>query len=145
MEAHNTLTQKVMGNTGEVTVQMNVHQMISGQKAGLSSMSKIYNSVGVKNDNGKLYVYFEGIDKTSEEILITKKSIFFKLKLDLINQKNHFYYSFDNKTFKSIGPDFNAAFGYWKGTRIALFNYNELNDGGTTAFNFFHYNYDGPK
>lgn len=145
MEAYNTLTQKVMGNTGEVTVQMNANQMISGQKAGLSCMSKMYNSIGVKNKNGQFYVYFEGKDKTSEEVLITKKIIYLKLKLDLVQQKNHFFYSFDNKNFKAIGPDFNAEFGYWKGSRVALFSYNELNDGGSAAFNFFHYNYDGPK
>lgn len=145
MEAANTLTQKIMGNIGEVTIQMDASQMTTGQKAGLSSLSKIYNSIGVKNDNEKLYVYFEGKDKTSEEILITKKIIYFKLKLDLIHQKNQFYYSTDNKNFKAMGSEFNTVFGYWKGTRVALFSYNQLNDGGKAAFNYFHYNYDGPK
>lgn len=145
MEAYNTLTQKVMGNTGEVTVQMDVSNMISGQKTGLSSMSKIYNSIGVKNHQGKLYVFFEGKDKKQEEVILTHKTIYLKLKLDFIQHKNHFFYSTDNKNFKAIGPDFNAEFGYWKGSRIALFSYNELNDGGAAAFNFFHYNYDGPK
>jgi len=77
--------------------------------------------------------------------MISNKTIYLKLKLDFIQQKNHFFHSTDNKNFKAIGPDFNAEFGYWKGSRIALFSYNELNDGGSAAFNFFHYNYDGPK
>ncbi|MFC5683021.1 glycoside hydrolase family 43 protein [Flavobacterium sp. MAHUQ-51] len=145
MEAYNTLTQKVMGSYGEVTVQMDATHMVSGQKAGLSSMSKVYNSIGVKNNNGKLYVFFEGKDKPKEEFIITNKTIYLKLKLDLIHQKNHFFYSLDNKNFKAIGPDFNAEFGYWKGSRIALYSYNELTDGGAAAFNYFHYNYDGPK
>jgi hypothetical protein len=32
-----------------------------------------------------------------------------------------------------------------KGTRVGLFSFNETNESGSAAFNWFTYNYDGPK
>jgi beta-xylosidase len=143
-EAPNTLTQKVMGNSSVIITQLDAGCMESGQKAGLSSLSNVFNSVGVRNKEGKLYVFFEKNAKVVEEVAISKKTIYLKLDISLNDQKNHFSYSFDNKVFVPVGTDFEVRWGYWKGTRIALFSYNELNEKGTASFNFFHYNYDGP-
>ena len=71
--------------------------------------------------------------------------IYFKIQLNIKADKNQFYYSMDNKTYTSSGESFTTAAGYWKGTRIGLFSFNELNDGGSAAFNWFSYDHDGPK
>lgn len=68
-----------------------------------------------------------------------------KIQLDIINNKNQFFYSLDNKTFIPVGKNFTTSAGNWKGTRIGLFSYNELDNAGTASFNWFTYNYDGPK
>jgi len=144
-EAQNTLTQKVMGNSGEVITQMDASLMLSGQKAGLACMSKEFSVIGVKNTEGKLSVFFEATGKQSVEIPTARKTIYLKLKLDLTSKKSRCYYSVDNKTYLPLGEEFEAKWGFWKGARVALFSYNELGEGGTAAFNFLHYNYDGPK
>lgn len=143
--ARNTITQKVMGNSGEVITLLNVSQIADGQRAGLTNFAKVFNSVGVVSNNGKLYLYVEKDDLQIEKIALEKKHIYLKLKINLDTQKNHFYYSFNNKQYFSIGGDFEAQWGHWKGTRIGLFSYNQLTDGGIALFDFFSYSYDGPK
>lgn len=143
--ARNTITQKVMGNTGEITTQLDASQMISGQKAGLCSFSNVFNMAGIRKDKEKLILFFDGNGKESEEIPMSRNTVFFKLQIDLRTQKNHFFYSFDNKKYFPIGTDFECRFGNWKGTRVGFFSFNETTDGGKALFNFFHYNYDGPK
>jgi beta-xylosidase len=143
--ARNTLTQKVMGYTGEAITQLDATSLVPGQKAGLASMSNVFNSIGVKNKEGKLFVFFDGNDKSNEEIAINKKIVYFKLNLNAVDKIGRFQYSLDNKKYQSIGADFNIRWGDWKGTRIGLFSYNELSDGGMAAFNFFHYTFDGPR
>lgn len=144
-EARNTLTQKIMGNSGEVVIQMDAAKMVSGQRAGLLSLSSIFNAVGIVNKAGKLFLYFDKDGKEYDELAINKKLIYLKLKLDVQKEKAQFYYSVDNKNFQNIGSDFKLIWRDWKGSKIGLFSFNELGDGGTAAFNFFHYEFDGPK
>lgn len=144
-EAKNTLTQKIMGNSGEVIIQMDAAKMISGQRAGLVSLSSIFNAVGVLNKGGKLFLYFDKDGKEHEELEINKKIVYLKLKIDVLKERAQFQYSFDNKSFQNIGTDFKLLWRDWKGSKVGLFSFNELGNGGTAAFNFFHYDYDGPK
>jgi len=73
-----------------------------------------------------------------------KRSIF-KVQLDIKGAKNQFFFSLDNKQFNLFGESFTTSAGYWKGTRVGLFSFNETNESGSAAFNWFTYNYDGPK
>jgi beta-xylosidase len=146
VKAHNTLTQKVMGTTGEAITEMDISDFAEGQKAGLCSMGgKITNLIGVLKKDGQLYLFIENNGKTSSEKIIKSKKIYLKVRLNIKGDKNQFYYSMDNKTYTSSGESFTTSAGYWKGTRIGLFSFNELNDGGSAAFNWFRYDYDGPK
>lgn len=146
IKARNTLTQKVMGFTGEAITEMDLTNIAEGQKAGLCSMGgKTNNLIGVLKKNGQLYVFFESSGKVSEEKLIKTKRIFLKAALSIQDQKSQFYYSLDNKTFTPLGGTFLTSFGNWKGTRLGLYSFNETSEAGSIAFNWFTYNYDGPK
>ncbi len=143
--ARNTLTQKVMGLTGEVVTLLDVSQMQTGQKAGLCNFSNVFHSVGVAHKDGRLYVFFEGTRKTSVEIPLSRKQVYLRLTLSLADQKNQFSYSLDGRSYEPIGPAFEATWAHWKGTRIGLFSFNEQGDAGSAAFSFFRYEYDGPR
>jgi beta-xylosidase len=165
LRAKNTLTQKTMGTSGEATATLDVSRMAEGQRAGLCSFGSLYGLVGVYRTGGKNYLFFEtNSDLFSqprqpgtrintfdtgknhfEKQPVTAKVIYLKLKLDFVSGKNHFYYSTDNRHFIPYGKDFGAMFSFWKGTRVGLFSYNELTDGGTALFDRFGYDYDGPK
>jgi beta-xylosidase len=167
LRAKNTLTQKMMGASGEITIALDVSKMADGQKAGLCSFGSLYGLIGVYRTEGRNYLFFEtnrdlftqsppqqpGVrinpfdtgKNQFEKQPVQAKVVYLKLKLDLLSNKNHFYYSTDNKHFVSFGEDFGALFSFWKGTRVGLFSYNELRDAGTALFDRFVYDYDGPK
>jgi beta-xylosidase len=142
--ARNTLTQKIMGNCGEAIVQMDASDMKSGQKAGLVSMSNIFNAVGVVNKQGKLAIFFNKDGKENVEINISEKVVNFKLNINIFNREGHFTYSLDDENYTPIGSSFKLTWRDWKGSRIGLFSYNELTDGGIATFNYIHYRHDGP-
>ncbi len=135
-----------MGTTGEVITEMDLSIMAEGQKAGLCSMGgKVTNLVGIMKKEGALHIFTENNGKVTNEKIIKSKKIFLKAQLDIKNDRNRFSYSTDNKTFNPIGENFTTAAGYWKGTRVGLFSFNEKDDAGSAAFNWFTYSYDGPK
>jgi beta-xylosidase len=164
LRAKNTLTQKTMGASGEVTVALDVSKMADGQKAGLCSFGSLYGLLGIYRAEGSNYLFFEtnrelfaqpqpGVRVNTfdtgknlfEKQPVRAKVIYLKLKLDFLTNRNHFYYSTDNKRFIPFGEDFGALFSFWKGTRVGLFSYNEAGDGGAALFDWFRYDYDGPK
>jgi hypothetical protein len=92
-----------------------------------------------------LNLFTETNGKITGEKPVSLKKIWLKVSLDIKGDKNQFYYSSDNKLYTLAGEPFATAFGYWKGTRIGLFSYNEADEKGSVSFNSFIYNYDGPK
>jgi beta-xylosidase len=146
IKAHNTLTQKVMGTTGEVVTEMDITGLTDGQKAGLCSMGGRSTSLlGVERRGGQLYVYSEKNGKITSEKLIKSKKVYLKASLDIKGDKNQFFFSLDNKQFNQLGESFTTSAGFWKGTRVGLFSFNENNESGSADFNWFIYDYDGPK
>jgi beta-xylosidase len=145
MKARNTLTQKVMGVTGEAATELDISNMAEGQKAGLCIMSKAYNLIGVHKKEGKTYLFLDQNGERYQERAINGNKLYLKVQLSIKDNKNQFYYSLDNQTFTPLGSSFVARWGYWKGCRVGLFSYNEKTDGGVAAFNWFRYDYDGPK
>lgn len=143
--ARNTLTQKIMGATGSAVTELDLGGLAEGQKAGLCVMSKAYNLVGVRKKEGKTYLFWDQSGEGYKELSITGNKIYLKVQVSIKDNKNQFFYSTDNKTFTPFGSSFVARWGYWKGARIGLFSYNEKSDGGVAAFNWFSYDYDGPK
>lgn len=141
-KARNTCTQKVMGTTGEVITELDISALTEGQKAGVCSMSKIYSLLGVYKRQGKAVVFTDRNGQVQEERTLTGKKIYLKMQLDITTGNNRFFYSTDNITYTPVKETFETRWGYWKGTRIGLFSYNEAGGGGTALFNQFIYHYD---
>jgi beta-xylosidase len=145
MAARNTVTQKVIGDISEAITELDVTKLEDGGKAGMCSMSDIYCLIGVRKKNGLTYIFYDNNGKGEYEEKVKTKKIYLKVELKLSTHKNRFYYSLDNKNYTPFGDYFETRFGNWKGTRIGLFNYNEVGNGGTALFNWFRYFFDGPK
>ena len=145
--ARNTITQKVMGATGEITTLLDPSAMADGQQAGLCSMSSVYALIGIKKKNGLLYAFFDnGKDSSYREIAIKKKNVLLRMELHIKTGENQCLYSTNNgRSWQKLGGFFETRFGYWKGTRVGLFNFNTAGDGGQASFHWFQYTYDGPK
>jgi beta-xylosidase len=144
LKAKNTLTQKVMGPTGEATTLMLTSKMNDGQKAGLCLIGKQYNLLGIIKKNGSLYLFTDINGKTTEQPLNTTK-IYLKVEASAKEGNNRFYYSLDNQKFIPASETFVANFGYWKGPKLGLFSYNENQQRGIALFDWFRYKYDGPQ
>lgn len=168
-KARNTLTQKSMGYTGEFTIRLNVSALKEGDHAGLACMGKINHQIGVKKENGKLYLYVgedeatasdkfrratsesatsNKIQATSDELqatqnssLITKTTIYLRLHLDGLRNVYSFSYSYtdNDNSFTPIGESFPMRFGHWKGVRPALFCYTKGSEGGKAMFDWARY------
>jgi beta-xylosidase len=146
LKARNTLTQKIMGTSGEAVAELDVTGLADGQKAGLCSMGgRNNNMVGISRKGTQLFVYAEKNGNVISENAFKGKRIYLKVKLDIRGNNNQFLYSIDNKLFTPIGETFITSAGFWKGSRLGLYSYNEKTDGGIAAFNWFRYDYDGPK
>jgi beta-xylosidase len=145
--ARNTFTQKVMGSTGDITVKLDCSAMAEGQQAGLCAMSSIYALIGIRKKEGRLWLFFDdgGKQEIYREQMIRNGIVYLKMQLRIKEGKNQCSYSMDGKTWKGFGSPFETKFGFWKGARVGLFSYNTLRDTGTAAFDWFRYDYDGPK
>jgi beta-xylosidase len=145
MHARNTLTQKTMGTKGQASVELDGDNLAEGQKAGLSSLSSVFNQIGLEKKNGRLWLFCQINDRPLQEAPVTTKKVFLRVNLDTTARASNFAYSLDNKKFTPFGQPFDLVWGFWKGTRIALFSYNVQTSGGVAWFRHFRYDYDGPK
>ena len=138
--AKNTLTQKIMGSSGIAAVFLNGKYMQDGQKAGLCLMGNAYALVGLEKKDGKWYL-FTDINGTVRENIVSSGKVFLKVNIFTEKNQNQFFYSTNNKKFLPIGKKFQVLEGNWKGPKIGLYSFNELNDGGDAVFDLFQYEF----
>jgi len=141
LKAKNTLTQKLLGYSGEATVTLETGSMAEGQKAGLSVMGAMNQNIGVKVENGKKYLYTTDSNAIESQCIpISGSSIKFKVVYDTYKMEFQFSYSISNKPFVKYGDPFMCLYGNWKGVRLAIYNYNSSQDKGIAYFDDFVYN-----
>lgn len=131
--ARNTLTQKLWGPAGTVTVKLDVSALRTGQRAGLAFMSgKTFAPVGVvaDEDGAKRVYWSDGVGP-----VVTQDIVYFRGTYD--GDRARVQYSFDGKTFGNVGDSITLKFGQWKGARVALFSYGPA--GGHADFDAFDY------
>jgi beta-xylosidase len=102
--------------------------------------------VEVRKKAGRLFLFFDtGRDSAYQEKQLPGGIIYLRMQLRVRTGDNTCSYSADGKSWQPFGGVFETRFGYWKGTRVGLFSFNTERNGGVAAFDWFHYDYDGPK
>ena len=143
--AKNTLTQKITGYIGEASVKIDFREMAEGQKAGLCGIGSEWHAVGIHRTEGKNYIYTEQNGKYERIIECpASRPLYLKISFDALTNRHRMYYSSNNRTFLPCGAPFALHSSDWKGARIGLFAYNELENAGTVYFDRFEYDFDGP-
>ncbi len=139
LKAKNTLTQKLMGESGMVTVEMSFENMKPGQIAGLTFLAgREENWLGVVcNERGFILEAVTGSVRYHGPLL-KGTCVWLRTSIDLAG-KTQFLFSLDNQSFIHFGGACTLIPGFWKGARIALFNYNTLTDSGCADFTNFRY------
>lgn len=142
MHARNTLTQKLMGNSGIVITSLSIENMKIGQRAGLAYLGgREENWIGVvKADNGCFIEAVTG-GLRYHGPAIKGDTVWFRSDIDLLSSTD-FSFSIDGENFMQFGGDCRICEGFWKGARIALFSYNSAGAGGAADFNWFRYEHE---
>jgi beta-xylosidase len=139
MRARNTLTQKLMGNDGVITVEMNIEQIQAGQNAGLAFLAgREENWTGIVAQPGfcTLEAVTAGVRYHGPRL--SQDTVWLRTEIHLSGD-TFFYFSLDNEKYIQFGGPCKLSAGFWKGARAALFSFNTAGDGGVAAFNWFHY------
>ncbi|MBN2533181.1 MAG: glycoside hydrolase 43 family protein [Spirochaetales bacterium] len=144
IHARNTLTQRLMGNTGHISIKLDTSFMTHGQTAGIA-FTGIHqeNWIGVIKSDENLRIKAITSNITWNGPVTGNKIIFFNTDID-INGSTRFSFSFDNVDFFTLGGNCTLESAFWKGARIGLFTYHHNGKGGCADFDLFYYNHDGP-
>ena len=141
-KAKNSLTQKLMGYTGEVTVKMELASLSEGQRCGLAVICQRDQLIGIRKVDGKTELFREEAGKEAETLPFSGRKVWFRLSYDVKADDFVLSYSSDKKEFTPVGASFQPRFSSWKGARPALFCYNTEADEGTVCFDDFEYVFD---
>lgn len=138
-KAKNTLTQKLMGENGVITTELNIENMKPGQTAGLAFLAgNEENWIGIVKEGEYSFIKAVTGGTRYHGPGIKACNVWLRTVIDL-NSTTEFYFSLDNENYMQLGGPCKLSAGYWKGARIGLFSYNTVNDGGRADFNWFRY------
>lgn len=125
--------------------------MKDGDWAGLASFQRRYGFVGVKKENGQLYLVMHratgrddanGVDIKTVPLNQTK--VWLRVDYDFRNctDKAFFFYSLNGKEWIRIGDTLQMAYDIpdFCGQRFMLFNFATQQTGGVTDFDWFRVN-----
>lgn len=156
--ARNSLTQRIMGYSGEGTTQtrvidsygtikMDISNMCDGDVAGIAVFQDPYSVGAVKMIGDKKYLYSYQSNSDDWTKLINEKTyteitsdiIYLRAVVNFGTNKAKFYYSLDNKTWTQFGEvmDMRYILSIFVGQRFYLFNYSTKGLGGYVDIDWF--------
>ena len=139
--AGNTITQRSMRTMqNEATIRIELGGMKDGQTAGLCHFAGTYSTFGIKQTKGERILMSDNNGDEFPGPRITNDAIWLRSSwgLDGISQ---YAYSLDGKSFTPFGTPYQLSWGNYRGDRIGIFNYNQLNENGYIDVDWFHYKY----
>lgn len=143
--ARNTVTQKLIGNKGVITVELSIAGMATGQQAGLTYLGADFdNWIGVEKDDSGVRISSVTAGTHCHGPAVDCDTVWLRTQYDF-EGSTLMYFSVDGIRFWQLGGECQLAFGFWKGARVGLFTYNKSCDGGIADFARFTYEHDGPS
>ena len=145
LKAGNTLTQRSFrSKANEVTIRMDISQMTDGQHAGLCHFAAHSGCLGVVREHGQLFLELR-LDDKSQVVQLplqwgkTGKGYFLWLRSSWgLDGLSLFSYSLDGDTFTPFG-EYKLSWGYYRGDRIGIYNYNNVSESGFIDVDYLHY------
>ena len=148
-DARNSLTQRAFEPTCTGEVLLDASGLKDGDVAGLSAFQNRYGFVGVKRENGKLFIVMhramEKGDADGKEITripLTQNQVYLRTTMDFTDRtdKATFFYSPDGYQWQPIGDALQMHYDWpdFCGYRFALFHYATKEVGGKADFDWFH-------
>lgn len=158
LNAHNTLTQRMVFPKTKVSVLLDASHLKDGDVAGLCALQSMYGVIGVKKEDGKLYLFMQERTKKGDQFIVENVEQILleqeQVRLSLIAEFEDsdyvsFYYEEANsqamiKADKMLGKKHELFFtlDHFAGCRIGLFSYSTKTTGGYADFKDFIYQKD---
>lgn len=143
--ARNTVTQKLIGNRGVITVELSTAGMAIGQKAGLTYLGADFdNWIGAEKDVTGVCIRSVTAGVHHHGPAFGGDTLWLRTEYDFTGS-TLLYFSFDGARFWQLGGECHLTYGFWKGARVGLFTYNKGRDEGIADFTCFGYQHDGPS
>jgi len=146
LKSRNTLTQRTFGPVSSGVTKLYASKLKEGDFAGLTVFQRKFGQVGVKNVDGKKYIFMVS-NKTDfptelESVPLTQNEIYLKIECDFRDKIDvaKFFYSLDGKTWTVIGGELKMEYTlmeHFMGYRFGLFNYATREKGGYADFDWF--------
>ncbi len=149
LHARNTLTQRTFGPVSSANTLLDASKLKDGDVAGLVALQRKFGQVGVKKENGNLFLFMTSNQTDTpteiERLPLNQQKIYLKIDCDFTDRRDiaTFYYSLDGKTWKAIGNELKMQYTlmeHFMGYRFGLFNYATQQTGGWADFDYFHIN-----
>lgn len=138
LKAGNTLTQRSFrSKKNEVTIKMDIRQMADGEHAGLCHFAAHSGCVGVVREAGRTLLELRVDDRSQYGPELTCGYLWLRSTWGLDGQ-SHFSYSIDGDRFEPFG-DYQLSWGFYRGDRIGIYNYNNVSESGLVDIDFLHY------
>jgi beta-xylosidase len=154
LKVGNTLTQRaVRAENAEVTVSLQLDGLADGQHAGLSHFSAARKkdkpaansaSIGVAQSGATRFIEFSRDGDFTRGPAVEGATLWLRSTWGL-DGLSRFSFSTDGRTFTPFGEPYQLAWGAYRGDRIGLFTFNNTADAGQVDFDWFHYDFSGPK
>ena len=147
-DARNSLTQRTFGPECSGQALVDVSQMKDGDWAGLASFQRRYGFVGVKKEDGKLFLVMrramnrdDADGKDIETKPLTQTKVWLRVDHDFRDRtdKARFFYSLDGTSWTPIGDTLQMHYDMpdFIGQRFMLFNFATRQTGGIADFDYF--------
>ena len=138
LKAGNTLTQRSFRTEDNVvTLRIDISHMADGQHAGLCHFAQHSGCLGVVCEDGNTYLELRHDDHCQRGNAIDGPYLWLRSTWGLDGQ-SHFFYSLDGNHFVPFG-DYRLSWGYYRGDRIGIYNYNNKSDNGYIDVDYLHY------
>ena len=139
LKAGNTLSQHSFRTKGNVvTIRIDISHMADGQHAGLCHFAQHSGCLGVVREGGQTFLEQRRDDHaTTSGSPIDTPYLWLRSTWGL-DGLSHFSYSLDGDQFMPLG-DYPLSWGYYRGDRIGIYNYNNKSDNGYIDVDYLHY------
>ena len=114
--------------------------MADGQKAGLCHYSKTYAMLGLTHSGKNRYLEFQTNREKITGPVIKGNDVWIKSIWGL-DGKSQFSYSTNGKKFIPFGEVYQLQWGYYRGSRIGIYCFNNITDAGYIDVDKFVYSY----
>ncbi|WP_339308070.1 glycoside hydrolase 43 family protein [Paenibacillus sp. FSL R5-0519] len=138
----NTISQRTFRvNHNVVTAKYDISGMVDDQEAGLCHFGQSYCTIGIYQRQGARILKFNHSGEIEWGPAIPSSFIWLRSVWNLQGE-NCYEYSLDGENFIRFGGVYQMGWGYYRGDRVGVYNFNNEREQGYVDVENFYYEHD---